>query len=908
MIEAIERLAEALSDRYLIERELGAGGMATVYLAQDIRHQRKVALKVLRPELAAILGGERFLHEIRTTANLQHPHILPLHDSGEAAGLVYYVMPFVEGESLRDRLRREHQLPLEDATRIAQEIGDALDYAHRHGVVHRDIKPENILLHDGRVQVADFGIALAVSTAGGDTRMTETGMSLGTPHYMAPEQAMGEKEITPKADVYALGCVLYEMLVGEPPFTGPTAQAIIARVMTEEPRSLTTQRRSIPPHLEAVVWKGLEKLPADRFSSAAQFVDALTHPGSLVVPETTRGAEVTGTPGTRVTGFLARMAVPVTAVALIATAVAVWALTRPDPVGPVTRYGLFFSPVQEPGVERAFELAPDGSRLAYGRSGAGGLAQLWIKERDRYDASPLQGTEVVGSFTFSPDGSMIAYTQGGQLKKVPVLGGAAITLADSLSGNPGLAWLDDGRIVYVQAGGRELRIIPDVGGPSTIVWRSDSSRTILPIPLPNGRGLLFTSCSATCQPMQDVWAVDFESGEGHKILTGAAMARYVPTGHLIYVRADGGMLAVPFDLDRLETTGSPVPIMDSVAVVNATVPLFTVSQNGTLIVRSGSPLSSIVRHEMVWVDREGRETAIDSTWLFRMQIRGSNRGWALSPDGTRLAIGLNTDAGDDIWVKQLPTGPVSRVSFDSAPDYRPRWSPDGKSLTYGSFRTEPSNNIYRRPADGTGSDEVVLDLEQPIYEAVWSNDGQWLLARTGGEVFVAGGRDIFGLRLGKDSLPRPLVTTPGFDEAAIALSPDGNWLAYESNETGRTEVFIRPFPETESAKTQVSNNGGRAPLWARKGGELFYINGNREMVAVTVGSGPSLSLGPPRTLFRMRDELYLEEAENYTPFDISPDGTRFIMARRVRPTDDRLAPMIVVDNWFAELKQKMVTP
>src|SRR5712692_7377428 len=275
MTDILGRLTAALAGHYRIDRELGAGGMATVYLAHDVRHDRKVALKVLRPELAAILGAERFLAEIKTTANLQHPHILSLYDSGEADGLVFYVMPYVEGESLRDRIHREHQLPVDEAVRIAREVADALHYAHQHGIVHRDIKPENILLHGGHAQVADFGIALAASRSEGGTRMTETGMSLGTPHYMAPEQAMGEREITPKADIYALGCVLYEMLTAEPPFVGATAQAIIARVMTEEPRSLTLQRKTIPPHVEAAVGMALAKLPADRFATAAQFAEAL---------------------------------------------------------------------------------------------------------------------------------------------------------------------------------------------------------------------------------------------------------------------------------------------------------------------------------------------------------------------------------------------------------------------------------------------------------------------------------------------------------------------------------------------------------------------------------------------------------------------------------------------------------
>ncbi|CAN5888042.1 hypothetical protein BH24GEM1_BH24GEM1_20830 [soil metagenome] len=272
-----ERLAAALADRYRIERELGAGGMATVFLAQDLRHNRRVAVKVLRPELAAVIGAERFLSEITTTANLQHPHILPLFDSGEADGFLFYVMPFIEGETVRDRLRREKQLPVADAVRIATEVAAALDYAHRRNVIHRDIKPENILLHDGSALVADFGIALAASKAGG-TRMTETGMSLGTPHYMSPEQAMGEREITARSDVYALGCVLYEMLLGEPPFTGPTAQSIVAKVMSDKPARLTARRERIPPQVEDAVLTALEKLPADRFGTAAEFAAVLAAP------------------------------------------------------------------------------------------------------------------------------------------------------------------------------------------------------------------------------------------------------------------------------------------------------------------------------------------------------------------------------------------------------------------------------------------------------------------------------------------------------------------------------------------------------------------------------------------------------------------------------------------------------
>ena len=276
MATPLHRLSTTLADRYILERELGAGGMATVYLAHEVRHNRKVAIKVLRPEVAEIIGAERFLKEIETTANLQHPNILPLFDSGRVETTVFYVMPYLAGESLRARLAREVQLPIADAIRIAAEIAAGLDYAHRHGVIHRDIKPDNVLFHDGRALVADFGIALAGSRGDGGTRITRAGTSLGTPQYMSPEQASAEESVDSRTDVYALGAVVYEMLAGEPPFTGPTAQAILNRVLTDEPRPLSLQRKTVPIHIEAAVTRALEKLPADRWQTAAQLGDALS--------------------------------------------------------------------------------------------------------------------------------------------------------------------------------------------------------------------------------------------------------------------------------------------------------------------------------------------------------------------------------------------------------------------------------------------------------------------------------------------------------------------------------------------------------------------------------------------------------------------------------------------------------
>src|SRR5574337_851576 len=461
--DAIARLSAALSDRYRIERELGQGGMATVYLAEDLRHTRKVAIKVLKPELAAVIGADRFVREIRTIAGLQHPHILGLIDSGEVDGTAYYVMPYVEGESLRERLVREKQLPIGDAVRIASEVASALDYAHRHGVIHRDIKPENILLHDGSALVADFGIALAVSRSDGSTRMTETGMSLGTPQYMSPEQAMGEREISARSDIYALGAVTYEMLTGEPPFSGPTAQSIVAKVITEEPRPLTPRRRTIPLHVEAAVLTALEKLPADRFATAAEFVTA---------PRRWPLA-VTG------------------GVALAALGTAGWAVMgrRGDETAAWSYVALSDSVVLSTQMP-SLAVSPDGKAIVFKDTRQDGL--LWLKRSDQLDAVPIPGTTRASSPVFSPDGRWVGFVADGQVKKVSSAGGAVVTLTDSAAPQQyGMAWLDDNSLVYVSARLDQLLRVPAAGGPVAVALDDPSLRGygfLNPTPRPGAGG------------------------------------------------------------------------------------------------------------------------------------------------------------------------------------------------------------------------------------------------------------------------------------------------------------------------------------------------------------------------------------------------------------------------------------
>ena len=405
----------ALEGRYAIQRELGEGGMATVYLADDLKHERKVALKVLKLELAAVVGAERFLAEIKTTANLTHPHILPLHDSGEADSFLFYVMPYVEGETLRDRIDREHQLPVDDAVALASKVAGALQHAHEHGVIHRDIKPANILLQDGEPVVSDFGIALALGVAGG-TRLTETGLSVGTPYYMSPEQATGDQAVGASTDTYALGSVLYEMLVGEPPYPGTTAQAVLGKIIAGKPVSATEHRPSIPANVDAAVRKALEKLPADRFTSAQDFVRALGDEHFRYGELATAGAGAAVGPWNRLTMAFA-------ALAAVTTLGFAWALLRPDPPQPVSRQVLSTEGWAGLALGQYAAIAPDGSSMILPVGSSASDVQLALKMRGSTEINLIPGTEGGRNVVYSPDGQWIAYTVGRELFKRPLGGG-----------------------------------------------------------------------------------------------------------------------------------------------------------------------------------------------------------------------------------------------------------------------------------------------------------------------------------------------------------------------------------------------------------------------------------------------------------------------------------------------------
>ena len=890
------RLASALADRYRIERELGQGGMATVYLAQDLKHDRKVAIKVLRPELAAVIGADRFLSEIKTTANLQHPHILALHDSGQADSFLFYVMPFVEGESLRDRLTREKQLPIADAVRIATEVAGALDYAHRHGIIHRDIKPENILLHDGRALVADFGIALAATSAG--SRMTETGMSLGTPSYMSPEQAMGDRVLTSRSDVYALGALTYEMLLGEPPFTGPTAQSIVAKVLTEKPAALISRRERIPPNVEDAVFTALEKLPADRFASAAEFAAALANP-ALTRSTTRLAAAPVGPLGMsrRASGLLIA---GLAAIALAATLVAIAARRGGAPQERVGRFALALPPGQEliaPGGTR-LAWSPDGTAFVYTGPGKG-RNLLWLRRLDELEAKPVPGSEGATSPVFSPDGKQIAFvTLSPFTVKVLALADAQSRTiwAEGASGG-GLAWSDDGYL-YGDGGTGLVRLRPD-GSGQKMVLALDSLKheagVAWPEALPGGRGVLMRIRSLGDAPSDyRIVALDTRDGS-RKDLVHGVVARYSSTGHLIWVTSDGTLHGQRFDLGRLELLGAAETLASGIAIAGFGASDLTLSSAGDLLYVPGGTRSGFF--QLVWVNRSGIKVPVDST-----TVDGLVGAMALSPDGSAVALELlrssDLSSVSRIWVKRLSGGPTQLVTTENRSSREPIWAPGGRDLLYHS---DVGSEIYRRRADGSGSAEVVAHSPRGTLGMSIHKDGKTLVLR-GGAFAATRINELLKIRLGIDSVPTPLLANPG-GESSPAFSPDGRWLAYVSTESGRPEIFVRPFPDVDSRKLQISTDGGHFPRWNPAGGELFYMSAAGDLMAAKLETAPALKLDAVTRLFTPQGF----QGGGATPmYDVSPDGKRFLMLDiTAAPSNATSERVVVVQNLAAELKKRL---
>ena len=824
MSDALARLNAALEGRYAIERELGEGGMATVYLAEDIKLDRKVALKVLKPELAAVVGADRFLAEIKVTANLQHPHILPLHDSGEADSFLFYVMPYVEGETLRDRIKREKQLPVDEAVRIATAVASALDHAHRHKVIHRDIKPANILLQDGEPVVSDFGIALALGAGGGD-RLTETGLSLGTPYYMSPEQATGDQPVGSSTDTYALGSVLYEMLVGEPPYPGTTTQAVLGKIIAGKPVSAREHRSQVPANVDSAIRCAIEKLPADRFTSVQEFVRALEDPGF-------RHGEVAVAEVAAVVGPWKRIAVGFAVLAGLFGLGFGWSLLGPEPPQAVARIEL--TPPAQFEVQnfhRGFAVSPDGRTVVFADRGG----QLYSQDVRQLDPEPIQGTSDAWYPFFSPDGEWVGYfdQRDAMLKKARLDRPEVQTLAPVPPSSRSAGWGPDGTIVFHTTALNGLWRVPDTGGEIEQIPNTGGPRIAWMDMLPNGRAMVGHVVGTG---ERQVIAVPLETGERRTLLSGRSV-QYVSTGHLIFSREDV-LWAVRVDPERLSVVGPPAPIVQGVAVGSNNHARFAVGGDLLLYEEAGSGGAV-----PVWVGRDGSQEPLDAA------LTGNIAATAISPDGRMVAFEYvdGTSAPEDIWVYSLDQETFSRLTFGGSRNIMPFWSPDGDEVGFSSNR-DGFFALYSRPADLSGDTRLLFsDPEDGLYEASWTPDGSKLVFRRG-SVTTTESRDIGYGAPHPDSAVVLLVNTPATEQNP-SLSPDGRWLAYWSNESGEPQVYVRPFPGP-GGRSQVSTDGGMNPVWAHNGRELFYFNTSDGFFTVAaVHSEPAFGVDSREPLF-----------------------------------------------------------
>jgi eukaryotic-like serine/threonine-protein kinase len=881
-MDVISRIEPYLASHYRIQRELGAGGMATVYLAEDHRHHRWVAIKVLKPELAAVVGTARFLAEINVTARLQHPRIVPLFESGDASGLLYYVMPYIEGETLRQYLEREKQLPIEEAVRIAMGIASALDYAHRHGVIHRDLKPENILIHDGEPLVSDFGIALAI-TAARRERVTQTGLSFGTPNYMSPEQATGD-QFDGRSDIYSIGAVLYEMLAGQPPHVGGSIQAITAKVVTDKPPSIRALRYTVPESLDAVVMRSLAKLPADRFKTAGDFGAALRQAlaGDPFPPKPRKQIRrLIGPAKALVIGGALFVAATIVVVALAQTAdkPSVWEVALPsgiDDVEDISMAGNRFG--------AGLALSPTANEFAVAADG-----RVYLKRFDRLDVEVFHNGEVA-DLKFSPNGKWLALCQSGVLLK-SVEDAVALLLAPGRCRS--VTWLDN--VTLLADLENALWIISTrQTGPRLAVraeLNHENRSYAFPHALPGADAALVTI--QTPGAAAQLGILDVASGKVDELGITGSDGRFLRGGYVLFARDTAGLHAVPFSIRRRKAVGSPVRLSHAVDTRQGGVMRLAVAENGTVVYRA--PVDRNAR-EAVLAGLDGSIRTLLSEPRFYQWPR-------YSPRGDRVALTIVAGQRRDVWIYQLPRGPLVRLTTEGVLNDRPEWTPDGQSIIYrsnhGAF-----DELWIRPADGSGQTRPLLQVPGAhIAEGVFSSDGRFLVVqRDDGHGGTAWYRETTG-----DTVLKPLSTTAkapqsnGFD---ARLSPDGKWVAYTSNESGSHQVYVRSFPSF-SSRYQVSENGGLTPVWSRDGTRLFYAEasdsvsrGSRAIAVADVLLERGFQIV---NRSRLPHDLVIEAP--HANFDVTPDGTGVFAFRRL-PGGSR---HVVAERFDLQVKQTIRT-
>jgi len=888
--------------QYEIQATIGAGGMGEVYRAHDTTLGRDVAVKALLPAVASDPDRlARFSREARVLASLNHPNIAQIYGLEEADGVRVLVLELVEGPTLADRVARG-RVPPEEALPIAKQIADALEAAHEQGIVHRDLKPANIKLgRDGTVKVLDFGLAIAVepsATSGANlsdsptvTALTEHGMILGTAAYMSPEQAAGTP-VDRRSDLWAFGVVLLEMLTGRRVFAGESVSHVLAAVLREEP-DWSTLPADTPDPIRRLLRRCLQKDRKRRLTSAAdarlEIEDALAAPAGEA---TSVNVRVPRAGWRRTLGFMA----PVAAVCALAGALAAWMVLAPTAAEP-TRFAIV-PPSERPlalsGTDRDFAISADGRYLAYA---AGPRGQLMVRAANQVDALPLDGITRARTPFFSPDARWIGFFTGisGELKKVPVAGGPAVSLCRYVGSPRGAGWGADDTIVFATNDPSKglLRVSAAGGKPEMLTTLEPGQEMVaqhlFPSVLPSGAAVLFTigdftSGEATAQ----IAVLDLKTRQRKVLIRGGSQAQYVETGHLLY-GARTALWAVRFDPVKLEVLGDPVLVVDQIMTTASGAAHFSVARDGTLAYIPGGLSNEVSVREFgvpVWVAREGREEPIGAP----------PRPYAaphLSPDGTRAVLAIG-DQEKDLWTWDFARQTLGRLTFDPSREFYPAWTRDGRRILFTSNRAGVPH-IFSRSADGTGAEEQLTTGKNVQFGSPSSSpDGTHVVFT---EIVPGTGEDIMMLSLDGARRVEPLLHSP-FAERNGAISPDGRWLAYESNESGQEEIHVRPFPNvSDGGHWQVSAGGGTCPVWSPNGQELFYRDLNSVM-AVTVQSTSTFSSGNPTKLF---DGPYLTGVGG--SYDASRDGQRFLMLKGSGPVSP--ARIVVVLNWFEELKAKV---
>jgi serine/threonine-protein kinase len=902
---------------YEILSALGAGGMGEVYRARDTRLDRDIAIKILPEAFAADPGRvARFQREAKVLAALNHPHIAAIYGLEDADGVKALLMELVEGDDLAQRLAGG-VMPLHEALAVAKQIAEALEAAHEQGIIHRDLKPANIKVRsDGTVKVLDFGLAKAFDATRSSSPSaamsptisifaTQAGVIMGTAAYMPPEQAKG-RPVDKRADLWSFGCVLFEMLTGHRPFEGETISDVLARIIEREPDWNALPAKT-PRSIRTLLRRCLEKDPKRRLDSAAV--------ARLEIEEASTTSTTSGLPRTDIAGgsrWPLRTLAPVAVVAAALGALTMWMAMRPAPALPtlVSRFAITLPPAQPLAFsinDRDVALSADGMRIAYT---AGDQAQLMVRALDQLEAVPLPGITNARAPFLSPDGRWIGFfdqldeglttgpvVQRGALKKVSTSGGPSILISTLTGASRGASWGPDDSIVFATSDtSTGLLRVRAGGGEPEVLTKPDPAKGerdhYFPSVLPGARGVLFSIIAGGAGASQ-VAVLDLRTGQRRTLVRSGSQAEYVETGHLVY--ADGGALwGVGFDLETLNVHGDPVPLVQQVLTLGAAA--FTISRRGTLLY---VPVDSGKSRSLVWVTRQGAEEPIAAPPRGYVSAR-------LSPDGTRVALQI-FDASHEIWTWDFVRAKLTRLTFSPHGDYGPLWTKDGRHIIFGSPRDAPNrSNLFWQASDGTGNDERLTTSVNGQRTNAISPDGTRVVLE---EERPPAGYDFMLLSFAGAPRVEPLLQTP-FDERNAAISPDGRWMAYESNESGRFQIYTRPFPNVADARYEISNGGGRTPVWSPTGRELFFVN-RTSIMAVTVQFTPTFSPGNPTKLFDapsiMLDGRFIATGTHRT-YDISRDGQRFLMIKENAGPSERDAPlatMIVVQNWFEELKAKM---